>query len=86
LIYFYETSAVYDKYHKEIWFILEETATNLGYKSCFEFLNNVKGGENVYNDHSFKNLIVWIIVKAIAQNLIDELENEYENENENKES
>jgi hypothetical protein len=80
LIYYHQTSAVFDKISEEIWNLVNETSTDFGYKNIFEFLASLNGSKDVYNQETFKNLLVWLSVETIANQLISEEEESDENE------
>ena len=79
LIYYHETSALYDQYHDEIWSILEQDREEEGIQTCLDIIASFNGGKNVASDEQYKNLLVWYAAEKIAFELT---EDKYLNESE----
>ena len=67
LIYYSDTLAFYDKHDEEIWEIVSERAFSCG-QSPLEFINQAQG--NIDNDTQFKNLLVWISIEMVCDELV----------------
>ena len=65
LTYSWETSPIYNKYHKEIWTLLHSDADDMGY-SVFEVIGHLKGASNVTSKDCFEKLLVIYAVERIA--------------------
>ena len=66
LIYYSETTALYDQYRDDIWEMLEEDRDQCGYQSCSELIASFNGAKNVGSDEQYKNLLVWYTAERIA--------------------
>ncbi len=65
LIYYSETTALYEQYHTDIWELLREDCDGQGHKSIPELIASF-GGAGVQTDEQFKNLLVWYAAEKIA--------------------
>jgi len=70
MIYYHETSKLYDKYHQDIWTMINEDADDMGL-SAIEMISSFNGGKDVYDDKTFKNLLVWYSAERVAAELTD---------------
>ena len=73
LIYYGDTVKFHDKHEDEIWDELNESVqeqggTHLSYLSC------LKGGDQVDDLSTLKNLLSWWVCEVIAQRIMDERE------------
>ena len=66
LIYYSETTALYNRYHEEIWDLLNDNYDALGFSSCLELIASFQTASNVNSDTQFKNLLVWYAAEEIA--------------------
>lgn len=66
LIYYHETTALYDKYHNDIWDMLEHDREETGLQTCLDLIASFNGGKNVASDDQYKNLLVWYAAERIA--------------------
>ena len=71
LTYYQDTLALYDKFHDEIWEMLEKSYLDYGYKNALEMIASFGGAANVSNDEQFKNLLVWYAAENIARQLTE---------------
>jgi len=71
LTYYKDTAALYDKFHEEIWSALDDDASGMGHKNILEMLGTFGGAENVENDVTFKNLLVWYMAERIAREVTE---------------
>ena len=69
LIYYSETTALYDQYQDDIWEMLEEDRVQYGYQSCSELIASFNGAKDVSSDYQYKNLLVWYATEKIAFNI-----------------
>lgn len=69
LIYYSETSAIYDEFSGELHEILGDWVNEIG------FIPNYIA-ENIGCDYQFKNAVVWAIAEYYANDLLCELESE----------
>ena len=67
LIYYRETSALYDQYAADLWEMLNEDAEALGHNSVLELMAGLGGAAQVASDATFKNLVVWYGAERVAQ-------------------
>ena len=79
LIYYTETSALYNQYQSDIWDALYEEYESLDYKSILELISSFNGSIQVNSDEQFKNLLVWVAAEKIAFEIT---EGEYPNDDE----
>lgn len=66
MIYYTETTALYDKYCDDIWEMLEEDRESYGNSNCLELVASFNGANYVSNDEQLKNLLVWYAAERIA--------------------
>ena len=66
LIYYPETTALYNQYRDDIWDMLEEDRIQLGYQTCLELIASFNGAKNVGSENQYKNLLVWYAAERIA--------------------
>lgn len=71
LIYYDETSDLYDHYSDEIWQMIEKDREDFGMKTCLELITSFNGAKDVANDAQFKNLLVWYAAERIAFKLTE---------------
>ncbi len=76
LIYYDETSDLYDAYEEEIWGTLEEQAEAFGYDNALAFIASMSGAKQVNEQTTFKNLLVWYAVEELAMQITAEKEEE----------
>ena len=76
LIYYHETSLLYDTYQKEIWEMLCEDAESFGDGNVLSFITSLNGSKNVSDEMTFKNLLVWYAAERLAHQIINSDENE----------
>ena len=76
LIYYHETSLLYDTYQKEIWEMLSEDAESFGDGNVLSFITSLNGSKNVEDEVTFKNLLVWYAAERLADQIINIDENE----------
>jgi len=69
LIYYSETTALYDQYHDDIWEMLEEDRESFGMQTCPELIASFNGAKEVGSDMQLKNLLVWYAAERIANNI-----------------
>ena len=79
VIYYRETTAMYDKHSEEIWELLNNAAESQGI-SIMALIAQFNGGGDVGNDAQFKNLLVWFAVEENARMTFDEANDEADSE------
>ena len=89
LIYYHETTALYEQYRDDIWAMLEEDREEFGMQTCSELIASFNGAKDVASDEQYKNLLVWYLAERIAFEITqgeyldeDEESNELEDANE----
>lgn len=70
MIYYSETSALYDKYKEDLWQILSQMSEELDYKTPLELIASFTGSKDVWDDRQFKNLIVWACAELCAREIL----------------
>ena len=70
LIYYRETSELYERFEENLWEMLGEDADAQGYKGPLELIATFGGASAVANDATFKNLIVWYAAERTASELV----------------
>jgi hypothetical protein len=79
LSYYSDTIKLYDKYNEEIWDALYEDYESFGdSKHVLELISKFNIADNVNDDASFKNLLVWYMAERTAREIMDEREEEDE--------
>ncbi len=73
LIYYTETTALYDQHVEEIWDWLCESGDEQG-MTALELLATFGGQKDVGGPHQFKNLLVWAYVESVCCQMVAELE------------
>ena len=76
IIYYKETTALYNEYTEEIWDMLEEDRESIGHKTILELIASFNGAKDVGSDEQLKNLLVWYACERLAQEEVDRLEEE----------
>ena len=71
LIYYHETTALYERYHRDIWHMLNQDAEDYGFRSPHELIATFRGMEDVYSDEQYKNLLVWYAAERIAREVTE---------------
>jgi hypothetical protein len=71
LIYYDETSKLYDHYSDDIWEMIEEDREDFGMQTCSELITSFNGAKDVASDAQFKNLLVWYAAERIAFRLTE---------------
>ena len=66
LIYYHETTALYDQYHQNIWDMIWRDREVFDMRTCLELLASFSGAKDVRSDVQFKNLLVWYAAEQIA--------------------
>ena len=66
LIYYSETSALYERYHDEIWEALYDDAQDFGHSDPLAFVASLGGSKDVATGGQFANLLVWYLAERIA--------------------
>lgn len=79
LIYYNETSALYDKFKDSIWSIIGEDLYGTD-TTPLEYIAQLNGGDNVTDDATFKNLLVWYAFEICASLVMATFEDEEETE------
>lgn len=65
LIYYPQTTKLYNRFHDEIWQLLFEAANTSG-QTCLEFIAQLGGNALVSHDDAFKQFLVWYAVEQIC--------------------
>ena len=71
LIYYSETTALYQQYKDEIWDILYEESEAFGV-SILEMLAQTRLGKDAATAYQFENFLVWFAAENIARDLTPE--------------
>ena len=66
LIYYRETSELYERFEEDLWKMLNEDADAHGCKGPLELIATFGGAAAVASDATFKNLIVWYAAERVA--------------------
>ena len=72
LIYYCETSALYERYHDEIWGALYDDAQDFGYSNPLAFVADLGGSKDVATGGQFENLVVWHMAERTAREITDD--------------
>lgn len=62
---------LYNKYHDEIWDLIDEERQLFGMLTCMELIVSLNGAKDIGSDAQFKNLLVWYAAERIAFELTD---------------
>ena len=76
LITYTDTTKLYDRFSNEIWEALAEDCAMLSGKNILKFISTLPWNENVWNETTFKNLLVWYMAERTAHIMLQEAENE----------
>ncbi len=57
---------LYNRYHEEMWDLLNDDCDELGCSSCLELIASFNGALGVNSDEQFKNLLVWYTAEKVA--------------------
>ena len=68
IIYYSETTALYDKFQDEIWEMLWRESEEQGV-SVMELIASFNNADTIGSDEQFKNALVWFAVEEIAHNI-----------------
>ena len=68
LIYYSETTKLYQRFEDEIWTMLAEDSEETGF-SIFELMSGFRGIDNIHCAAHFKNMLVWYAAERIAYEL-----------------
>lgn len=71
LTYYMDTTALYKRYHEDIWEMLNDDAGSMGHQHPLEMIATFGGAENAVSRHTFENLIVWYAAEKIARELTE---------------
>lgn len=67
MIYYTETTAIFERFEDELWDMLAEDADNFGYPTALAFLASLNGAQDVSTPAQERNLIVWYAAERVAQ-------------------
>lgn len=70
LISYHETSKMYDKYEDEIWDQLYNDSQDFGHSNIMEFISTWRSADQMENDTTFKNYVVWYMAERVADELV----------------
>lgn len=70
LIYYSETSKLYDMFKEDIWSLIEDDIFGTD-TTPLQYIANLNGGENVTDDSALKNLLVWYAFEICASLTLD---------------
>ena len=73
LVYYSETSKLYDMFKVEIWAMIEDDIFPSD-TTPLQYIANLNGGENVLDDMTLKNLLVWYAFEICSALTLDTLE------------
>ena len=68
MVYFDETTAIYDKYKECIWEILEDRAYQLKV-TVMQMLTQATDSKGVCNSQTFDNYCVWFAAECVAEQI-----------------
>ena len=72
LCYYNETSALYERYEKEIWEALHEDSADEGFwRNIIDLVGSFKGAKEVASDAGFRNLLVYYMAERTAHAIAD---------------
>ena len=71
LTYYCETTALYERYHDEIWEALYDDAQDFGYSDPLAFVADLGGSKDVATGGQLTKLLVWYISERTAQRITD---------------
>ena len=71
LTYYKDTTALYQKYHDDIWEMLNDDADSMGHQHPLEMIAIFGGARNVSNRITFENLLVWYAAEKVARELTE---------------
>ncbi len=71
LIYYSETTKLYQQYKSEIWSMLADDTESFGCDNIMELIASFQGSKDVGNGDQFENLLVWYAAEKIALELSD---------------
>ena len=71
LTYYDETTALYEKYHDDIWSMLYDDYQDSGLDSCLNLISKFNGAKHVASDEQYKNLLVWYAAEKIAREVTE---------------
>ncbi len=74
LIYYHETSDLYNSYQAEIWELLSEHAEGCGHDNCLAFIASMNGAKQVADQTTFENLLLWYAIEELARKIVAEQE------------
>lgn len=69
LIYYSETTALYQQYKDEVWEILYDEAEALGI-SILEMLAQLQLGKKASTAYQFENFLIWFAAEKIAYDVV----------------
>ena len=66
ITYYRDTNAMYHEHEDEIWYALEQDATELGLDHPLALIATFGGAKNVGSDAQLANLLVWYMAERVA--------------------
>ena len=69
LIYYYDTSAFYDKYKQEIWQRLSDLADDMGCESILHLIVTFNGAKEVGSELQLHNLLAWWAAEDVCREI-----------------
>lgn len=66
ITYYRDTVALYERHHDEIWEMLEDDASGMGYPHALALVATFGGATNVGSQDQLANLLVWYAAERIA--------------------
>jgi len=76
LIYYYDTSAFYDKYKQEIWQRLSDLADDMGCESILHLIVTFNGAKEVGSEIQLHNLLAWWAAEDVCREICMEWDDE----------
>jgi hypothetical protein len=64
-----DITKVYQRFHQDIWEMLNDDTDNMGYKHPIEMIATFMGAGNVSCQLTFENLLVWYAAEHVAYDL-----------------
>lgn len=74
MIYYSETTALYEEFEDEIWDALSDDAAEMGIESPMKLIVQFHGADLVNSDAQFRNLLVWYLAERVAREVTDQQE------------
>jgi hypothetical protein len=71
ITYYTDTCRLYDEYKEDIWQYLQDDCDSFGCEHSLSLIATFNGANQVCDDQTFKNLMVWYACERIAREYCD---------------